>query len=133
MSAVKAVRYLLANNSGLTAAVTVDQIMAGPLPQSAAMPAVSVMHVSTVRRNTVQGGEASQFCTSRVQVSAKAASYPQLRQVMDLVLAALPRSRGTANGVKVDAVLPETEGPDMSDEESGIFFGSHDFIVTWNT
>jgi hypothetical protein len=133
MSAVKAVRYLLAHNAGLTGVVPAARIAAGTLPQNTAMPAVVVSHVSTVRRNTVSGAETSQFCTGRVQVSVKAATYASMRQVLDLVIAALPRSRGTVNGVKVDAVMLDTEGPDFSDEESGIFMGSHDFIVTFNS
>lgn len=125
--AVKAVRYLLANNAGVTAVVTATQIMAGPLPQDTAMPAIEIRLISSVELQQVAAG--SGFHQARVQVSVKAANYPQLRQVLALVRAALPRSRGTHNTVKVDSIIPDTEGPNMADAESGIYFGSHDFMV----
>lgn len=125
---VKAVRYLLAQNAPLTAVVRDDEIMAGPLPQGIPMPAISVKQVSRVEPQMVDArGGLVQY---RVQVTVMASRYPQLRQVLDLVRAALPRTRGTVSGISVDALIPDTEGPDFADEESGIFFGSHDFMVT---
>lgn len=127
--AVAAVRYLLANNAGLTAQVAVARIMAGVLPQGSALPAVSVMHVSTTRGQNLSA--ASGMATSRVQVTVHAATYPVLRQVLDLVRAAVPRSRGTVNGVYVDGILPDAEGPDFTTTEPAIYHGSQDFVVTF--
>lgn len=127
--AVAVIRYLLANNAGLTAQVPVDRIMAGVLPQGTALPAVSVMHVSTTRAQNLSA--ASGLATSRVQVSVHAATYPTLRQVLDLVRAAVPRSRGTVNGTSVDGILPDAEGPDFTTDQPAIYHGSHDFIVTF--
>lgn len=124
---VKAVRYLLANYAPLTAVVRVTDIMAGPVLQGIAPPAISVKLVSRVDLQNVGGP--SGFYTSRVQVTVMAATYPSLRQVMGLVRSALPRSRGTVNGVHIDSVVPDVEGPDFADEENGIFFASFDFMV----
>ena len=52
---VSSVRYLLANDSGLTAQVPAARIMAGALPQGIALPAVSVMMVSSTRPQHVAG------------------------------------------------------------------------------
>lgn len=129
MSAVKAVRHLLANNAGLTASVAATRIMAGPLSQGTTLPAIGITHVSTVRWQNVTGPTG--MARSRVQVTVMANTYPSLRAVLDLVRAALPRSRGAVNGVNVDQVIPDTEGPDFADEESGIFIGSHDVSVVF--
>lgn len=129
MSDVKAVRYLLANNATLIAQVPAARIMAGPLPQGTAVPAISVTHVSTVRRHAV-AATAKEVCTSRVQVTVLADTYPMQKSILTLVRAALPRSRGTVNGVNVEAILIDSEGPDFTDD-AGLFIGSHDFTVTF--
>jgi hypothetical protein len=131
MSDVKVVRYLLANNGPLTAVVPATKIAAGLVPQNTALPAISVTHVSTVRRHTV-AGTATEFCTSRVQITVHAATYPTQKSIMTLVRAALPRTRGTVNGVAVDSLLHTLDGPDMSDDAAGIFEGSADYILTYN-
>ena len=130
MSDVKAVRYLLANNAPLVVVVPAASIMAGVIPLGTQLPAIAVSHVSTIRKQFV-AASAKYFCTSRVQVTVHAATYPQQKSVLALVRAALPRSRGTVNGVSVDAIVPDFEGPDFGDDEAGIFMGSHDYIVTF--
>lgn len=130
MADVKAVRHLLVNNVGLVAVVPASKITAGPIPQGTALPAIGVMHISTVRRQGV-AESAVHYAQARVQVTVMAPTYPLQKSILALVRAALPRSRGTVNGVKVDAILPDLEGPDFANEE-GIFMGSHDFIVLFN-
>ena len=49
---------------------------------------------------------------------------------MALVRAALPRSRGVVDGVAVDNIIPDTEGPDFTDE-AGLYMGSIDYRVTY--
>jgi hypothetical protein len=131
VSDVHVTRYLLANNAGVTAVVPADRIMAGILPQGIALPALAVTHVSTLRKNYV-AETAVDWCTSRVQVTGMASTYPALKALMALVRAALPRSRGNVDGVAVDAIVSDLEGPDFRDDAEGIFMQSHDFQVTFN-
>lgn len=126
---VSSVRYLLANDSGLTAQVPAARIMAGALPQGIALPAVSVMMVSSTRPQHVAG--ASGMVRERVQVTVIAGTYPSQKAVLALVRAALPRSRGTVNGCAVDSILPDVEGPDFSDPDAGLYIGSLDYVVTY--
>ena len=128
MSDVKAVLYLLANNSTLNAQVPASRIFAGVIPQGTAAPAIAVTHVSTVRPQMVN--PASKLCVSRVQVTVMAATYQTQKSVLALVRAALPRSRGTVNGVAVDSILIDIEGPDFTDE-AGLDMGSIDYRVTY--
>lgn len=131
MSDVHVVRYLLAHDAGVTAAVPAASVMAGLLPQGIALPALAVTHVSTIRKNFVAETPVD-WCTSRVQVTGMAASYPALKSLMALVRAALPRSRGVVDGVNVDAIVSDVEGPDFRDDAEGVFMQSHDFIVSYN-
>lgn len=128
MSDVRAVRYLLANNATLIAQVPAARIVIGVLIQDTALPAISVTHVSTVRQQMVAAS--SGICIARVQVTVMAASYESQKSVMALVRAALPRSRGVVDGVAVDNIIPDTEGPDFTDE-AGLYMGSIDYRVTY--
>jgi len=127
-SAASAVRYLLANNAGLLAVVPATRIIAGILPQGTALPAIAVTHISTMRNQLISG--AGQ-CIARVQVTVMQTSYPLQKSTLDLVRAALPRTHGTVNGVKVESLVVDMEGPDFTDE-AGIFMGSQDVILTFN-
>jgi hypothetical protein len=131
MSDVKAVRYLLANNAALVAVVPATRIEAGLIPQGTALPALAVTHVSNPRGQLIAGPAS---CVARVQVTVHASSYPQQKQVLTLVRAALPRTHGTVNGVKVESLVVDLEGPDFRNDEvePSIFMGSQDFIVTYN-
>jgi hypothetical protein len=131
VSDVHVTRYLLANNAGVLAVVPADRIMAGILPQGIALPALAVTHVSTLRKNFVEETTVD-WCTSRVQVTGMASTYPALKALMALVRAALPRSRGTVDGVAVDAIVSDIEGPDFRDDAEGIYMQSHDFVLTFN-
>jgi len=128
VSDVKAVRYLLANNATLIAQVPAARIIGGVLPQGMALPAISVMHVSTVRQQMVSA--ASRMCMSRVQVTVMAPTYATQKSIMALIRAALPRSRGSVNGVAVESIIPDTEGPDATDD-AGLYIGSIDYRVTY--
>lgn len=129
MSDVKAVRYLLANNAELVAVVPATRIAAGPLPQGTALPAIAVTHVSGVWGSQISGQ--SNFVTARVQVTVMASSYVQQKQIIALVRAAVPRTRGTINGVAVDSILREPDGPDFGDFEADIYMQTQDYLVRY--
>lgn len=127
--AVKVVRTLLAAHGALVAVVPAARVFAGVIPQETAAPAISVMHVSTTRPQMV--GAASGLAQSRIQVTVHADTYPRLRQVLDLVRAAVPRRPGTVATVAVVHVLPDAEGPDFTDANAKLYIGSQDFAVTF--
>lgn len=141
MSGVAAVWYLLKTNPAVLAVVPVGRIMAGDLPLNSVMPAISVNQISSVPRNPVDMTGANVLHTDRVQVSVlfkgpqgtpTGTGYPGVRSLLRLVLAACPNTHGTVNGVNVDSILPDIEGPDLSDEATALYSGSRDFIVRWN-
>jgi hypothetical protein len=129
MSDVKAIRYLLANNVSLVAVVPAAKIVAGLIPQGTVLPAIAVSHVSTTRQRMI-ASPGVELLTSRVQITAIATSYPQQKTILGLIKAALPRTRGTVNGVTVGSLLFELAGPDFRDDEIGSFMGSLDYIIT---
>jgi hypothetical protein len=148
MSGVAVIRHLLANNSAVTTAlgagppVATSRIMAGDLPLNTVLPAISIAQVSGIPRLTVAMTEPNRLNTDRVQVSVlfkgpqgspAGTGYPGVRALLVLVLAACPNQRGTINGVAVDSILPDIEGPDLADVATALYSGSRDFIVKWRS
>lgn len=145
MSGVAVIRYLLANNAPLLAAMgagAAGRIMAGDLPLNTVMPAISVVQISSMPRNTVKMNEQSVQHLERIQVSVvvrgtqgtpPGGGYPSIRSLLKLVLAACPHTRGMVNNVSVDSILPDVEGPDISDATTALYSGSRDFFVRWNS
>lgn len=148
MSGVAVIRYLLANNSAVATAlgagppVATARIVAGDLPLNTVMPAIAIAQISGVPRLTIAMTEPNRMHTDRVQVSVlfkgpqgtpTGTGYPGVKALLALVLAACPNQRGTINGVSVDSILPDVEGPDLSDMEAALYTGSRDFIVKWRS
>lgn len=140
MSGVTVIRYLLANNSPVLAVIPATRILAGTLSLKTVLPAISVTQISSVPFNTLRTNEANKLHTDRVQVtwlfkgpqgSPAGSGYPGVRAMSRLVLAACPSQRGTVNGIAVDSIVPESEGPDLSDDAEALYSCSRDFTVKW--
>lgn len=141
MSGVAVIRFLLANNAPVVAVVPAARIMAGELPINTTLPAISIMQVSGVPRLTHAMSETPRIHTDRVQVTVAFKSpsatpagqgYPGVKSLLKLVLAACPNQHGTVGTVTdVDSILPDVEGPDLQDDETGLFTQSRDFIVKY--
>ena len=133
MSGTAIVRFLLSQNANLTAVVPAAKIQSGVIPLNTALPAISVMQVSGVPRNTVaMASGATVLVTDRVQVTVMALNYPSQKSILALVRAALPVSRGTVNGFAVDSILPEDDGPDFFDAGLSIYMQSSDWMCKFN-
>ncbi len=139
MSGVVIIRYLLANNAPVLAIVPAAKIMTGDVPLNTALPAIAITQISSIPHTDVSMTDAKMH-TDRVQVSVllkgpqgspSGLGYPGQKALLKLVLAACPNQRGTVNGVAVDAILPDIEGPDLYDDPTSLFSGSRDFIVKY--
>lgn len=131
MSGVSAVRYLLANNAALIAVVPAAKIFVGVVPLNTVLPAIGVAQVDGVPHLTVAMTESGKLQTDRVQVTVMTKTYQT--SISALARAALANLSGTVNGVKVDSLLPDGEGPDLFDDAAVIYERSRDFIVRWHT
>jgi len=129
MPGVKAIRYLLASDTALTAVVPADRI-ASDLPQDVPLPAIEVSQISGNYAPTI-AGDGDDVCRARVQVTVHAKSRPSQKTIQKLAREALPRMRGVVNGVRVESLVKDTIGPDLRDDAIGSFIGSQDFIITY--
>jgi hypothetical protein len=130
MSGVAVIRSLLADAAAVTAQVPAGKIYSGVIPLGAVLPAISVSQVSGIDRLTV-GMTGTKLRTERVQVTVQSKTYPSQKSILALVRAACRNRSGTVNGVTVDCILPDVEGPDLADTEAQIYTQSQDFIVKW--
>lgn len=142
MSGVAVIRHLLASASAVTNVIPATRITAGDLPINTTMPAIAITTIDSIPRLTVAMTEPNRLHVERVQVSVlfkgpsaspPGTGYPGVKALMPLVLAACPNQNGTINGVSVDSILPDVEGPDLQDDATGLVSQSRDFIVKWRS
>lgn len=141
MSGVAVVRYLLANYGALVAKVPQERIFAGSAPLDCPKPAISVKKITGIPKVFVRR-EGAMFISDRVQVTAlvkmtegapQGGDYPDLDQIMGLIGRACDGDRrGTINGVAVDGVVQDIEGPDLEDQPIALLTRSIDFLVRYS-
>ena len=132
MSAVKVIHYLLTHNSNLLAVVPATKIFSGAIPLNTVLPAIAVNEISVTERRTVGMNTSNILTTARIQVSVTAKSYAEQKSILELVRKACPNTTGIVNGVTVDSILPELAGPDLRDDDAGVYLQTRDFIVKFN-
>lgn len=142
MSSVTVIVNRLKAYAPLEAFLPDARIMAGELPLNTTLPAISVTLVSSLPRLIVAVPGTRVMNTDRVQVTVAAVAgqtatagtgYKGMKDILALVLAACGNYRGTVNGIKVDSILPDIEGPDFFNEAPAMALGSRDFIVKWSS
>lgn len=130
MSGVSVVRYLLANDSTLTATVPEARIKAGILPIKTTLPAISITQISGNRIDVIKHGS-NEHITERVQVTVLGTTYPQQKTILGLVKDALPATRGTVNSILVDSIEQDFTGPDLYNDDPVIYEQSVDYFVKY--
>lgn len=133
MSGVAVVRWLLANHPALTAEVPATRIFGGPAPLKTTLPAITVMHISGMPTVTVANNSTKRLHEDRVQVMVHVKDYAEKGPLLALVMAACTGRQGTTNGVDLDAIVPDLEGPDLDEPAEVIFRRSRDFKVRWRS
>ena len=131
MSGVAICRTLLSANSALTAAVPASKIMAGVIPLNTVLPAVSVAQISGRSHNDIAMDSSPKLITERVQVTVMCKSYPQQKQLLTLVKAALQNTYAVVAGFQCYSIIDDIEGPDIQDVSLDIYFQSCDFMVRY--
>lgn len=131
MSGVAIINYKLANDAALTAVVPAAWIFSGIAPIGTALPAISITQISGVSPHDPVAAPGNMI-RERVQVTVECKEYPQTKVIMTLIRNAFSTySRATVSGFNCDSVMQDTEGPDLYDQETGIYAQSTDFIVRW--
>jgi hypothetical protein len=128
--APKIVVTLLKASPALVAHVPVASMYPGHIPQSAPLPALAYSNVSDTDRDTISGKEATVVEIGRVQVTVAAADYPTKELLIGLVRRACANKRGLISGMVVSNVRYAGTGPDLDNEDVGIYGRTLDLLVT---
>jgi hypothetical protein len=131
VSASSIVRYLLANNAPLVAVVPATRIKVGNIRQGDTLPAISVKKISGDPQNTLAMVGAPYVIFQRIQVSLAVPHGQAVPNIWALIRAALPPKPGTVNSFTVDAIVPESEGPDLEDRQMVTDSSSVDYMVSF--
>ncbi len=131
MSAVKVIRALLQANSAVVALVPLERVVAGTVPQESEFPAIGIKEIGSNEFVTVARAEKRVLVRSRVQVTVYAKSYPEQKAVLLAAKLGPGVHTGVVAGVTVRSVVRGEVGPDLSEEDAGIFEQSRDFIVSY--
>jgi hypothetical protein len=140
MSGVRAIRGLLAQSAALLTLVPAERIFAGDAPINSTLPAISIKEISGVPAALTVSMTETILWSERVQVtvmvkavdaSPAGSGYPGLKAILVLILSACTHVRGSINGVNVDSVIPDLQGPDLSDFIPGVLTQSQDFFVKY--
>jgi hypothetical protein len=128
MRAEAVVKALLNAYPGVTAIVG-SRIMPAPLPETLALPAIAMRHITTTDLPTI---DALSFALvrTRIEVTAVTKTYPLQKQLLEQVRIALQYQRGTVAGYEVVSIVRDNVGPDLRDDDKQIFTQSIDFILT---
>lgn len=130
MRAEQVIYALLSEAAGVTALVG-TRIYPGVLPQGTALPALALEFISGVELPTVDATAGFNLLQARVQVTAIAKTYAEVKTVLEAVRAACNFQRGTIAGVHVVSVRRDTIGPDLRDDDVQLFTQSIDFGITY--
>jgi hypothetical protein len=129
MRAEKVITALL-NGSAAVVALLADRVYPSQVPQGKPLPAAVVDHISSNELTTIDANAAYGLVRSRIQVTVLANSYPAQKALLEEVRLACNYQRGVIAGVRVVSVIRDTVGPDMRDDDRGVFYQSVDFQVT---
>lgn len=132
MSGVSVIYQALTGNASFVATIPATRIFAGPIPEDAVLPAVSIVSISGVPRNTVSMAERVRMVSERVRVVVHAKIYDDVGTVLELARLACPL-KPTVTGVDLDSILPDIVGPDIHYEDTDLHEQSRDFLVRWRT
>ncbi len=131
MSAVKVIRALLLAHAPVAALVAADKVFAGTIPQGVVLPAIGIKEIGRSELATVSLGQAAVLVTARVQVTVLAKSYPAQKALLQAAKLGPGAHTGLIAGVAVRSVIRDAVGPDLSNEDAGIFEQSRDFKVAF--
>ena len=128
MRAEKVIYDLLTGSEAVTALVGL-KIYPGLIPQNTTIPAVSYELISSVDIPPINAQAGGVILRSRVQVSALARTYAEVKTIQEAIRRALLFKSGLIAGVQVNAITRELIGSDERDDESGLYMQGVDFLL----
>ncbi|MBG6222798.1 MULTISPECIES: hypothetical protein [unclassified Janthinobacterium] len=131
MSAIKVIRALLIAHAPVLALVPAARIVAGTVPQGTPLPAIGLTEIRRGELPTVSLGQRAVQVTARVQLTVHAGTYADQKAVLQAAKLGAGAHTGTVAGIAVRSVMRDVVGPDIIDDDAGIYQQSRDFKVVF--
>lgn len=131
MSGVAILRQLLAQHAPVLDLVPAQRVVAGMLPQGAALPALSIHEVGSNEEPTVARRMPVKMLRERVQVTALAKDWTQMQRLLKAADLGAGVKTGTVLGFRVNSILPAGTNPEIPPGADQIYEQSRDFVVTF--
>ena len=128
MTIEASVWQILADNAGV-GALCEDRIYPVKVPQNATFPCVTYSRVSTNRWSAM--GSDTGIADKRFQVSSWGETYAEANALAEAVRAALQRYRGTVDGVLIQDIFVDGDGPETWEDEAGAYQAVTDYRVIY--
>jgi hypothetical protein len=129
MKAEAAIRALLVADAALTAVVPSSRILPGLIPLGTTLPAIAYNFISGVPSKNIAMGNS--IVRARIQVTVQTKSYPEQKNIIEMIKTACDAKQGTLGSQQIDSVLADVTGPDLRDDDAGIYMQTVDFIVKY--
>lgn len=129
-------RYVLSNDTRITNVIPSGRIIPGPVPQTIALPAISIIRIDGFPIRTV-GMDYPITFRDRIQITTLAHDYVTPKSMTKLFLSVLNVHAFNvvfdSGLVYCDTILPDIIGPDFYDHDTLIFSQSVDFFVKYRS
>lgn len=128
MRAEKVIYSLIENDAGVTALIS-GRLFPSRMPQNTTMPALVYQVISANELTPIDAQAGYQVVRTRVQITAMAKNYSEVKNTLEAVRIACLYKSGTIAGVKVISITRDSVGPDLRDDDLAFYIQSIDFIV----
>ena len=119
---------ILADDAGVGAQCA-DRIYPVQVPQNATFPCVTYSRVSANRWSAM--GSDTGLVEKRIQVSSWGQTYAAANALAEAVRGALQRYRGTVDGVVIQDIFIDGDGPETWEDDAGAYQAVSDFRVIY--
>lgn len=126
---IEAAVFQLLADSAAVGAICGDRIYPVQVPQGATLPCVTYGRVSAARWSAM--GTDTGLVEKRFQVSCWAETYARANALAEAVRGALQRRRGTIDGVVIQDIFLDGDGPETWEDEVGAYQALADYRVIY--
>ena len=128
MTIEASVWQILADDAGI-GAICNNRIYPVRLPQDATFPAIVYTRISSIRHSAM--GSDCGIVEKRIQVSSWGKTYAAANALAEAVRDALQRFRGTVDGVVIQDIFVDGDGPETWEDDAEAWQGVCDYRVIY--
>jgi Protein of unknown function (DUF3168) len=127
----EAVMFALLNASSAITALVGARISESRMVENDPYPALVLDLVSGNLIHPINAAQGPHLVQARVQVTALGKTVGDVKTLLEQVRLACEFQRGAIAGVTVVSIVRDLIGPDAKNDELGVYYQPHDYMVTF--